>query len=95
MCVCVLRVLGVLGWLRRYDLTFQFDTIPLKHDRDGSQKDLLLYLPDSILVVDQVLGKYLLHDLHQWFVFLYSYAWRCSCGVLMVVRCSGVYELAF
>lgn len=38
----------------RYDLTFQFDTIPLKHERDGNQKDLLLYLPDKILVVDQV-----------------------------------------
>lgn len=37
----------------RYDLTFQFDSIPLKHERDGSQKDLLLYLPDKILVVDQ------------------------------------------
>eukprot|EP00904_Undaria_pinnatifida_P007308 jgi/Undpi1/3707/HiC_scaffold_16.g07077.m1 len=36
-----------------YDLTFQFDSIPLKHERDGSQKDLLLYLPDKILVVDQ------------------------------------------
>ncbi|CAN0467526.1 unnamed protein product, partial [Hapterophycus canaliculatus] len=37
-----------------YDLTFQFDSIPLKHDRgDGSQKDLLLYLPDKMLVVDQ------------------------------------------
>lgn len=39
----------------RYDLTFQFDSIPLKHERDGSQKDLLLYLPDKMLVVDQVL----------------------------------------
>ncbi|CAN0350082.1 unnamed protein product, partial [Discosporangium mesarthrocarpum] len=37
-----------------YDLTFQFDAIPLKHDRDGSQKDLLLYLPDKILVADKV-----------------------------------------
>ncbi|CAM9674361.1 unnamed protein product [Ectocarpus fasciculatus] len=36
-----------------YDLTFQFDSIPLKHERDGSQKDLLLYLPDKMLVVDQ------------------------------------------
>ncbi|CAN0350679.1 unnamed protein product [Ectocarpus sp. 6 AP-2014] len=35
-----------------YDLTFQFDSIPLKHERDGSQKDLLLYLPDKMLVVN-------------------------------------------
>ena len=48
----------------RYDLTFQFDSIPLKHERDGSQKDLLLYLPDKMLVVDQVkLAIYFVYDL--------------------------------
>jgi anthranilate synthase len=36
-----------------YDLTFQFEPIELKQDRDPEQRDLLLYLPDEILVVDQ------------------------------------------
>lgn len=36
-----------------YDLTFQFEPIELKQDRDPEQRDLLLYLPDEIVVVDQ------------------------------------------
>ena len=37
-----------------YDLAFQFEPIDFKLDRDeDSQRDLLLYLPDEILVVDQ------------------------------------------
>ena len=35
-----------------YDLAFQFEPVKLKHARDPGQRDLLLYLPDSILVVD-------------------------------------------
>ena len=35
-----------------YDLTFQFEPVELKKCRDESQRDLLLYLPDEILVVD-------------------------------------------
>ena len=36
-----------------YDLAFQFEPITLKQIRENSQRDLLLYLPDEILVVDQ------------------------------------------
>lgn len=36
-----------------YDLTFQFEPIELKQERDPEQRDLLLYLPDEIVVVDQ------------------------------------------
>jgi len=36
-----------------YDLTFSFEPIDLKQPRDPEQRDLLLYLPDTIVVVDQ------------------------------------------
>lgn len=36
-----------------YDLTFQFDPIDFQLDRDEEQRDLVLYLPDEILVVDR------------------------------------------
>lgn len=36
-----------------YDLTFQFEPIDLKQERDPDQRDILLYLPDEIVVVDQ------------------------------------------
>mmetsp|Transcript_34324 Transcript_34324/g.43333 ORF Transcript_34324/g.43333 Transcript_34324/m.43333 type:complete len:787 (-) Transcript_34324:4-2364(-) len=45
--------LGLYGALG-YDLTFQFDPIDLYLDREEDQKDLVLFLPDQILVVDQV-----------------------------------------
>ncbi|MBS9721106.1 anthranilate synthase [Tianweitania sp. BSSL-BM11] len=35
-----------------YDLAFQFDPVDLKLERATSQRDLVLYLPDEILVVD-------------------------------------------
>ena len=35
-----------------YDLAFQFDPVELKLERPRSQRDLVLYLPDEILVVD-------------------------------------------
>jgi anthranilate synthase len=35
-----------------YELTFQFDPIQLRLPRDEAQRDLVLYLPDEILVVD-------------------------------------------
>ena len=35
-----------------YDLAFQFDPVELKLPRADSQRDLVLYLPDEILVVD-------------------------------------------
>ncbi|KAL7557131.1 hypothetical protein ACA910_002415 [Epithemia clementina (nom. ined.)] len=46
------RQLGLYGAFG-YDLTYQFEPIELKQERDPEQRDLLLYLPDSILVVDQ------------------------------------------
>jgi anthranilate synthase len=36
-----------------YDLTFQFEPINLAQPRDPNQRDLLLYLADEIVVVDQ------------------------------------------
>jgi anthranilate synthase len=44
--------LGLYGGFG-YDLTFQFEPINLTQERDPEQRDLLLYLPDKILVVDQ------------------------------------------
>lgn len=46
------RQLGLYGAFG-YDLTFQFEPIDLKQERDPEQRDLLLYLPDNIVVVDQ------------------------------------------
>ncbi len=36
-----------------YDLTFQFEPINLAQERDPEQRDILLYLPDEIVVVDK------------------------------------------
>mmetsp|Transcript_13938 Transcript_13938/g.20864 ORF Transcript_13938/g.20864 Transcript_13938/m.20864 type:complete len:773 (+) Transcript_13938:770-3088(+) len=46
------RQLGLYGAFG-YDLTFQFEPITLAQVRDITQRDLLLYLPDEIVVVDQ------------------------------------------
>ena len=35
-----------------YDLAFQFDSVPQHLERPDSQRDLVLFLPDEILVVD-------------------------------------------
>ncbi len=35
-----------------YDLTFQFEAIQLKHPRPADQRDLVLYLPEELIVVD-------------------------------------------
>ena len=35
-----------------YDLTFQFESVKLHQKRDASQRDLVLYLPDEVLVID-------------------------------------------
>ena len=35
-----------------YDLAFQFEPIPLTLPRPSSQRDLVLYLPDDLLIVD-------------------------------------------
>jgi anthranilate synthase len=36
-----------------YDLTFQFEAIRLKHARPADQRDMVLYLPEELLVVDR------------------------------------------
>ena len=40
-----------------YDLTFQFDAIVKRIRREPRQRDLVLYLPDEITVVDHYAGK--------------------------------------
>ncbi|MBW9055128.1 anthranilate synthase [Rhizobium mesosinicum] len=40
-----------------YDLAFQFDAISLKLERPSDQRDMVLYLPDEILVVDNYAAK--------------------------------------
>ena len=40
-----------------YDLAFQFDHVEMKLKRPESQRDLVLYLPDEILVVDHHSAK--------------------------------------
>lgn len=48
--------LGLYGALG-YDLTFQFESVPPKKARGEDQRDLVLYLPDEILVVDNQKDK--------------------------------------
>lgn len=45
------RFLGLYGAFG-YDLIFQFEPMDLKHQRSHDQWDLVLYLPDNLLVVD-------------------------------------------
>tara|TARA_R110002020_G_scaffold244098_2_gene457642 strand:+ start:2308 stop:4497 length:2190 start_codon:yes stop_codon:yes gene_type:complete len=40
-----------------YDLAFQFDSVPQKLARPDDQRDLLLFMPDEILVVDHHAAK--------------------------------------
>lgn len=44
-----------------YDLVFQFEPVPLRLPRAADQRDLVLYLPDEILVVDHLRGGATLH----------------------------------
>lgn len=46
------RQLGLYGAFG-YDLTFQFEPINMTQERDPEQRDLVMYLPDTMLVVDQ------------------------------------------
>jgi len=39
-----------------YDLSFQFEPIPLHTERSETQRDLFMYLPDEILVIDNQRG---------------------------------------
>jgi anthranilate synthase len=47
------RHLGFYGAFG-YDLVFQFEPMPLRLPRPADQRDLVLYLPDEILVVDHM-----------------------------------------
>ena len=44
-------VLGLYGAFG-YDLAYQFEPVPLRSPRPEDQRDLVLYLPDELLVVD-------------------------------------------
>jgi anthranilate synthase len=48
-CDDQLGLYGAFG----YDLTFQFEAIRLKHARPAGQRDMVLYLPDDLVVVDR------------------------------------------
>lgn len=51
-----------------YDLTFQFEAVPLKHQRPATQRDLVLYLPETLLVVD--------HQKESAYRYRYDFEWR-------------------
>ena len=44
-----------------YDLVFQFEPMPLRLTRPDDQRDLVLYLPDEILIVDHMRQQAQLH----------------------------------
>ncbi|MGS0763838.1 anthranilate synthase component I [Syntrophomonas curvata] len=50
------RFLGLYGAFG-YDLVFQFEPMELKRERSSDQWDLVLYLPDKLLVVDHRMGR--------------------------------------
>lgn len=49
------QVLGLYGAFG-YDLVFQFDTLTARHEREQGQADMVLYLPDDVVVVDNQRG---------------------------------------
>jgi anthranilate synthase len=51
-----------------YDLTFQFESIRQKHARPSDQRDLVLYLPDELIIVD--------HQKETASRIQYSFEWR-------------------
>src|SRR5437763_9149535 len=44
-----------------YDLVYQFEPMPLKLPRPDDQRDLVLYLPDELLVVDHMRQQAAIH----------------------------------
>jgi anthranilate synthase len=44
-----------------YDLVFQFEPMPLRLPRPDDQRDLVLYLPDEILIVDHMRQQSAIH----------------------------------
>ncbi|HHV15285.1 MAG TPA: anthranilate synthase component I [Gelria sp.] len=65
------RFLGLYGAFG-YDLIFQFEPIKLKQERSPDQWDLILYLPDKLLVVDHRMEK----------AYHLSYAFTSTAGEL-------------
>ena len=45
-----------------YNIAFQFEPLDRKQNLDGDQRDLLLYLPDRLLLVDHQRGEALWHN---------------------------------
>lgn len=72
--------LGLYGALG-YDLMFQFEPIEFTHVRDANQRDLVVYLPDSILVVDE-------RENRAWKVD-YEFTW-CKPGAASLLDTTGV-----
>ncbi|MXP63590.1 anthranilate synthase component I [Roseomonas sp. M0104] len=58
-----------------YDLVFQFEPMPLRLPRAADQRDLVLYLPDEIMVVDHMRGAAMLHR------YDFSFAGRSTAGM--------------
>lgn len=54
------RHLGLYGAFA-YDLCFQFEPIKLRLERPAGQRDLALFLPDEIVIVDHVRKEALVH----------------------------------
>ncbi|PWA13161.1 anthranilate synthase component I [Pueribacillus theae] len=51
-----------------YDLVFQFEPMELKHKRDSSESDAILYLPDEIIIVDHHMNS----------AYQFSYEFSCD-----------------
>ncbi|MEO8180467.1 MAG: anthranilate synthase component I [Deltaproteobacteria bacterium] len=66
-----------------YDLAFQFESIALARARAADQRDLVLYLPDELLVVD--------HQKQQAFRHRYEFCWN---GESTRGRCATPYPVA-
>ncbi|MGF7207982.1 anthranilate synthase [Skermanella aerolata] len=54
------HTLGLYGAFG-YDLAFQFEAIRRRLERGGDQRDLVLYLPDEVLVVDHLRATATIH----------------------------------
>ena len=54
------HTLGLYGAFG-YDLAFQFEAIRKRLERGGDQRDLVLYLPDEVLVVDHLRAAATIH----------------------------------
>lgn len=52
--------LGIYGAFG-YDLAFQFESLEMHHRREPSQRDLVLYLPDELLIIDHPRGLAMRH----------------------------------